>query len=65
MTILQFNAEFDILFNNITSNKGPGLNAWEKSVFLTKAQSQLVQEYFNYRSDNSGGGFDGSQKKTN
>jgi hypothetical protein len=29
--------QFDILYNNITSDKAPGLNEYEKSVFLTKA----------------------------
>ena len=54
---------FDVLFNNITSNQSPGLDEYEKSVFLTKAQNQLVTEYFNRRVDQIGGGFDGSQKR--
>lgn len=63
MQISEFSTEFDVLFNNITSNQAPGLNEYEKSVFLTKAQSQLVIEYFNTRTDGFGGGFDGSQKR--
>ena len=63
MTIQEFSTEFDVLFNNVTSNQAPGLNEYEKSVFLTKAQSQLVNEYFNTRTDGFGGGFDGSQKR--
>lgn len=63
MQISEFSAEFDVLYNNITSNQAPGLNEYEKSVFLTKAQSQLVNEYFNTRTDGFGGGFDGSQKR--
>ena len=63
MTIAEFSAEFDVLYNNVTSNQAPGLNEYEKSVFLTKAQSQLVNEYFNSRTDGFGGGFDGSQKR--
>lgn len=63
MTISEFSAEFDVLYNNVTSNQAPGLNEYEKSVFLTKAQSQLVNEYFNSRTDGFGGGFDGSQKR--
>lgn len=63
MTIQEFSTEFDVLYNNITSNQAPGLNEYEKSVFLTKAQSQLVIEYFNTRTDGFGGGFDGSQKR--
>lgn len=63
MQISEFSAEFDVLYNNVTSNQAPGLNEYEKSVFLTKAQSQLVNEYFNSRTDGFGGGFDGSQKR--
>lgn len=63
MNNTEFSAEFDVLYNNITSNQAPGLNEYEKSVFLTKAQSQLVNEYFNSRTDGFGGGFDGSQKR--
>ena len=63
MTNSELSNEFDILYNNITSNQAPGLNEYEKSVFLTKAQSQLVNEYFNNRTDGFGGGFDGSQKR--
>ena len=36
MTITEFSTEFDILYNNISSNMAPGLNEYEKSVFLYK-----------------------------
>lgn len=63
MNISEFSTQFDVLFNNVTSNQAPGLNEYEKSVFLTKAQSQLVKEYFNRRTDGFGGGYDGSEKR--
>lgn len=63
MNVQEFSAEFDVLYNNITSNQAPGLNEYEKSVFLTKAQSQLINEYFNQRTDGVWGGFDGSQRR--
>lgn len=63
MTTQEMSNEFDVLYNNITSNQAPGLDEYEKSVFLTKAQRQLVTEYFNNRTDVAGGGFDGSQKR--
>lgn len=63
MTNTELSNEFDVLYNNITSNQAPGLNEYEKSIFLTKAQSQLITEYFNGRTDGVGGGFDGSQKR--
>lgn len=46
MTAVEFSNQFDILYNNITSNQAPGLNEYEKSVFLTKAQNELVKNYF-------------------
>ena len=63
MTTTEFSTEFDVLYNNITSNQAPGLNLYEKSVFLTKAQSQLMSEYFSKRFDGSEGGFDSSPKR--
>ena len=38
MTNQEVSNEFDILYNNVTSNQAPGLDEYEKSVFLTKAQ---------------------------
>jgi len=65
MTCEEFSNQFDVLFNNITSNQAPGLNEYEKSVFLTKAQDEVVKNYF---SANSKGnmlqqGFDDSAKR--
>lgn len=56
-----FNYQFDVLYNNITSNQAPGLNIYEKSVFLTKAERELVQAYFNPKTDPIKSGFDGDQ----
>lgn len=63
MTNQEFSDEFDVLYNSITSNQAPGLDEYEKSVFLTKAQSEILREYFNSRVDGTNGGFDGSQKR--
>lgn len=46
MTNQEFSNEFDILYNNIASNQAPGLDEYEKSVFLTNAQEELVLELF-------------------
>lgn len=46
MDIKEFSAEFDILYNNIMSNIAPGLTEYEKSVFLTQAQEQLVKDIY-------------------
>lgn len=60
MNNIEFSAEFDILYNNVTSNKAPGLDEYEKSVFLTKAQEMLIKEDFNKLTDISGRGVDGN-----
>lgn len=56
---------FDVLYNNITSNQAPGLNAYEKSIFLTKAQDEILKNYFNPKSkgNNTQEGFDGNAKR--
>ncbi len=37
MTNKEMSDLFDTLYNNITSNQAPGINEFDKSVFLTKA----------------------------
>lgn len=56
---------FETLYNNIGSNQAPGLNAYEKSVFLTKAQDEIVKNYFNSKSkgNNVQEGFDMNPKR--
>lgn len=51
MTTTEFSNQFDLLFNNISSNQAPGLNEYEKSVFLTKAQDEIVKNYFQAESN--------------
>lgn len=65
MTLDEFSELFDVEFNNITSNQAPGLNEYEKSVFLTKAQDEIVKNYFTATSkgNNIGQGFDDSAKR--
>ena len=46
MTTDDFSIEFDLLFNNIASNKAPGLNEYEKTLFLTEAQENIVRSLY-------------------
>lgn len=46
MTIQEFSSEFDILYDQVTSNNAAPLNEYEKSVFLTQAQDDLIKSYF-------------------
>ena len=43
MTTQEFSLEFDLLYNNISSNQAPGLTEYEKSTFLTQAQEEIVK----------------------
>lgn len=65
MSVEEMDNMFDVLYNNITSNQAPGLNAYEKSVFLTKGQDETMKNYFNPKSkgNNTQEGFDGSAKR--
>lgn len=63
MTNQEFSNEFDVLYNNIMSNQAPGLDEYEKSVFLTKAQDEIVKNYFNSKGNKYQEGFDGNEKR--
>lgn len=63
MTNQEFSNEFDVLYNNIMSNAAPGLDEYEKSVFLTKAQDEIVKNYFNPKGNKYQEGFDGNEKR--
>lgn len=65
MSVEEMDNMFDVLYNNITSNQAPGLNAYEKSVFLTKGQDEILKNYFNPKSKGNTiqDGFDGNTKR--
>ena len=46
MTLDELSVEFDILYNNISSNQAPGLTEYEKSVFLTQAQEAVILDLY-------------------
>lgn len=47
MNTTEFSEQWDILYNNIASNAAPGLTEYEKSVFLTQAQKEVVIGLYN------------------
>lgn len=49
----EFSLEFDILYNNINSNSAPAIDEYEKSVFLTKAQDEIVTTIYEGSFENS------------
>ena len=63
MTNSEFSNEFDVLYNNITSNQAPGLDEYEKSVFLTKAQDEILKAYFNPKGNKFLEGYDDNPRR--
>ena len=63
MTNKEFSLEFDILFNNIMSGIAPGINDYEKSVFLTKGQEEIIKNYLNPLGNKYAEGLDDSKKR--
>lgn len=63
MTSEAFDNQFDVLYNSITSNQAPSLDAYEKSVFLTQAQTEILLSYFDPRKNKVQEGYDDSQRR--
>lgn len=63
MTSEEFENGFDVYYNNIMSNQAPGLDAYEKSLFLTKAQEEIVKAYFYPQTNKLMTGFDGNERR--
>lgn len=63
MTSTEFIQEFNILYNNIDSNAVPGLEPYEISVLLTKAEYEVVKNYLNPAGNKYRQGYDGSSKR--
>jgi hypothetical protein len=63
MTNQEFSTQFDVLYNNETSNQAPNLNEYEKSVFATKAGIEVVKNYFRTGNNNSKLGYDDDPKR--
>lgn len=57
MNVTEFSQRWDLLYNNIASNSAPGLDEYEKSVFLTQAQQSVVLSLYSNASD----GFEASE----
>lgn len=47
MSIEEINNEFDVIYENLSSGAAPNLNEYEKSLFLTRAQEELIRMYYN------------------
>lgn len=63
MTRQEFLNQFDVYYNNSTSNQAPNLNGYEKSVFLTRAEYEVLKNYFNAKGNRLSDGFDDTPKR--
>lgn len=65
MTITEFSNEFDIFYNSIATNSAPPIDLYEKSVYLTRAQLEIINNYFNPAGNKYKKGFEQSTKRRN
>jgi hypothetical protein len=63
MTTTEFSNEFDIYFNSIATNNAPSIDLYEKSVYLTKAQLEIVKNFYTPAGNKYQTGFEGSAKR--
>lgn len=61
MTTDEFREEFDLLYNNLTSNSAPPLDDYERSVLLTQAQDRLVTIYYDAIRSTTRDGFESNE----
>lgn len=63
MTNIELSNEFDIHYNAIAGQSAPGIDVYEKSVFLTKAQLEIVKDYYDALSNRKQKGFEATEKR--
>jgi hypothetical protein len=63
MILSEFKNEFNIHYNAIASQSAPGFDDYEISVFLTKAQEEIVKNYYNPKGNKYKEGFEDSEKR--
>lgn len=63
MTIVEFNNEFDIQYDSIATKGAPGLDLYEKSVYLTRAQLELVKRHYHPLGNKYQEGFEHTEKR--
>jgi hypothetical protein len=63
MTNREFRNQFDISYNAIASNSAPGIDDYELSVYLTKAQLEIIKNYYDPLSNRKQKGFEATEKR--
>lgn len=62
-TVKEWSDAFDVLYNQVMSNAAAALDEYDKSIFLTKAQEEIVKNYFNPKGNKYQEGYDDSAKR--
>lgn len=62
-TVKEWSDGFDVLFNSVMSNAAPSIDEYDKSIFLTKSEYEVVKNYFNPKGNKYQEGFDDSIKR--
>jgi hypothetical protein len=65
MTATEFNNEFDVIYYSAASNGAAPLDDYEKSVFLTQAQEEIIKNYYNPKGNKYQEGFEATEKRRN
>jgi hypothetical protein len=63
MTNQEFRNQFDISYNAIASMSSPGIDDYELSVYLTKAQLEIIKNYYDPLSNRKQKGFEATEKR--
>lgn len=63
MTNLEFKNEFNLAYNAIASMSSPGIDDYELSVYLTKAQLEVIKNYYDPLSNRKQKGFEATEKR--
>ena len=63
MTNLEMKNAFNVRYNAIASMSAPPIDDYELSLYLTKAQLELVKNYYDSNSNRKNKGFEGSEKR--
>lgn len=63
MTNKEFRNQFDISYNSIASMSAPSIDDFELSVYLTKAQLELIKNYYDPLSNRKQKGFEVTEKR--
>jgi hypothetical protein len=63
MNLSEFKNKFNIYYNAIASQSAPGFDDYEISIYLTKAQQEIIKNYYNPGGNKYKEGFEDSEKR--